>query len=576
MDTVNFLKILAQPKNIQSSDIDDLQAVITAYPYMQSARAMHLKGLKITESVLYNTALKTTAAYTSNRDILFDFITSKTFLSKTIEVKNHDDKTLKNEVLITQNTCVDDDLQQYLDEIAPAAAPDFFEVIPEKNNDTTEDNTAEIDTTIADTEFNDTLKAIPAEATAENLDEKITINKVQPSIENELDDTVLNEETESITDNVERIDLSQFGVKNGEALTVQSDEYDGVNEAENKTKDADKVGQLNPVDNHVNENIVANKIGYFETLLANEKKLLLPPKSLTKDDDENLDKALPVSNIESSIVNELDDTVLNEETESITDNVERIDLSQFGVNTVEFSTEQQGKHEGENDRVSRLKPVGNHVNENIVANKTGYFETLLENEKNLLLPIKSIAKDETENQNLEISTKATVLEQTPEETLQLGKPLEFNENDSYSFSEWLKLSSFKPIDRRTTKTNAPDTIIDKPVETVKIETEEVEQLQQKRQTKFDLIDKFIATNPKIKPIKHKQSTGKSESKNIAKAQKLKPKALMTETLARIYLEQQNYDKAIQSYTILSLKYPEKSDYFANQILAIKKLQKQNK
>ena len=50
---------------------------------------------------------------------------------------------------------------------------------------------------------------------------------------------------------------------------------------------------------------------------------------------------------------------------------------------------------------------------------------------------------------------------------------------------------------------------------------------------------------------------------------------MTETLARIYVEQKNYKKAIQSYKILSLKYPEKSSFFAIQIRAVEQLQEQN-
>ena len=50
---------------------------------------------------------------------------------------------------------------------------------------------------------------------------------------------------------------------------------------------------------------------------------------------------------------------------------------------------------------------------------------------------------------------------------------------------------------------------------------------------------------------------------------------MTETLARIYLEQKNYDKAIQSYKILILKYPEKSGFFADQIKAVKQIQANN-
>jgi hypothetical protein len=64
--------------------------------------------------------------------------------------------------------------------------------------------------------------------------------------------------------------------------------------------------------------------------------------------------------------------------------------------------------------------------------------------------------------------------------------------------------------------------------------------------------------------------------NLAEKPIIESDSLMTETLARIYLEQKNYEKALQSYKILSLKYPEKSSLFADQIKAIKKLQEKNK
>ena len=146
----------------------------------------------------------------------------------------------------------------------------------------------------------------------------------------------------------------------------------------------------------------------------------------------------------------------------------------------------------------------------------------------------------------------TPTEITPEDALQLGKPLEFNKAETHSFVEWLKLTNFKPIDREV------------PSETA-FHTPSI------KSKKFDLIDKFIENNPKIPPIKKERP-----STNLAKANIVASETLMTETLARIYLEQKNYTKAIQSYKILSLKYPEKSGYFADQIKAVKQLQEQNK
>ena len=50
--------------------------------------------------------------------------------------------------------------------------------------------------------------------------------------------------------------------------------------------------------------------------------------------------------------------------------------------------------------------------------------------------------------------------------------------------------------------------------------------------------------------------------------------LMTETLAKVFVKQKKFKKAIEAYQILSLKYPEKNSLFANQIKEIKKLDQQ--
>ena len=158
---------------------------------------------------------------------------------------------------------------------------------------------------------------------------------------------------------------------------------------------------------------------------------------------------------------------------------------------------------------------------------------------------------------------------TPEKELEIGKPLEFDKTENHSFTEWLKITSFKPINRDKNEAK-----VDSELES---ETEiEAENDVSKPETespldkKLALIDKFITENPKIKPISDNTPKPKLVNNDNAISD-----SLMTETLARIYLEQKNYDKAIQSYKILSLKYPEKSSFFAHQIKLVQELKDNN-
>jgi tetratricopeptide (TPR) repeat protein len=141
-----------------------------------------------------------------------------------------------------------------------------------------------------------------------------------------------------------------------------------------------------------------------------------------------------------------------------------------------------------------------------------------------------------------------------EEKLAIGKPLDFSKSEKHSFQEWLQLSRTRTIDR------ANDAIKN---------TTEVQQEKNKKK-KSDIIDKFIEASPKISPIKH----GVASTARID-INKEDHSYLMTETLARVYLEQKKYQKAIQAYEILIMKYPEKSSFFADRITDIKILQQNN-
>ena len=94
----------------------------------------------------------------------------------------------------------------------------------------------------------------------------------------------------------------------------------------------------------------------------------------------------------------------------------------------------------------------------------------------------------------------------------------------------------------------------------------------KDESKIDLIDQFIKVNPSIQPRKE-NTPGQNEASDLKEGGEDENDEFITETLSRIYLKQGHYQKAIDSFERLSLKFPEKSVYFALQIEEIKKLLK---
>jgi hypothetical protein len=87
-----------------------------------------------------------------------------------------------------------------------------------------------------------------------------------------------------------------------------------------------------------------------------------------------------------------------------------------------------------------------------------------------------------------------------------------------------------------------------------------------KQLQAELIDKFIVANPRIEPVRDKAI---QPVEDLSKPHTEEKEGFVTETLARIYLNQGYYSRAIDIYEKLSLKFPEKSSYFAAQIEKVK-------
>ncbi|MFB6318502.1 hypothetical protein [Saccharicrinis sp. FJH54] len=121
----------------------------------------------------------------------------------------------------------------------------------------------------------------------------------------------------------------------------------------------------------------------------------------------------------------------------------------------------------------------------------------------------------------------------------------------HSFAQWL--------DIMTRKQNEPEE--ENPVQPNK---------------KWELIDNFIKENPGFVASREKAVDKEHVIQDLSSKSISDNDEFITETLARIYIKQRNFDKALHIFKKLSLKYPEKSIYFAGQIKIVEQLKNNEK
>ena len=165
--------------------------------------------------------------------------------------------------------------------------------------------------------------------------------------------------------------------------------------------------------------------------------------------------------------------------------------------------------------------------------------------------------NQTDLLDLEAEKKETSLPEKPHESPNFNKDQannkakkkklrnEQNKAEAHSFSSWLSLL------------NNPDQVERKII---------VEHPENTKLRQLEIIDKFIEDNPRITPVQEKSNkTDDMSVKSIEEKEEM-----FTETLAHIYIKQGYFSKALFIYKKLSLKFPEKSSYFAGRIKIIEK------
>lgn len=143
----------------------------------------------------------------------------------------------------------------------------------------------------------------------------------------------------------------------------------------------------------------------------------------------------------------------------------------------------------------------------------------------------------------------------------------------HSFLEWLSadedLSEIEELESETTKAEPIEVHLPEEPRT-EAETEQPEQSAPKPSTEEvkDLYEAFMEKRPKPRLDFKATDAGTIDAASLGTGDYA---SYITETLAQIYVKQKLYDRAINAYEILRLKYPEKSGLFAARILEIKRL-----
>lgn len=106
---------------------------------------------------------------------------------------------------------------------------------------------------------------------------------------------------------------------------------------------------------------------------------------------------------------------------------------------------------------------------------------------------------------------------------------------------------------------------------VQYNLEDMPDLQTERDEQDDLIDSFLAAEsegqlfvPEATPLELPDDDPKS-------LEKIKDRAFLTESLAKVYVKQHKYEQALSIFSELNLKFSKKNSYFADQIRYLEKV-----
>lgn len=151
------------------------------------------------------------------------------------------------------------------------------------------------------------------------------------------------------------------------------------------------------------------------------------------------------------------------------------------------------------------------------------------------------------------------------------KPDAFDLIDSYLEAHAAELSTKETVDGALPLESAPYRLEELTPEEIPAEKDNTAE-GEKGDSTFGLIDAFLEKSPQEKTLTPTPTAEEPAPSAVKESEEESVEdEFLTESLAKIYIKQRRYAKALEIIRKLSLKYPEKNIYFADQIRFLEKL-----
>lgn len=479
MNRNQFISFMDHPDKLSGNDGILLAQLLKTFPYFQTAHLLYAKSLHNEHSVHYNTQLKTTATYATDRKVLHYLITNKSEPKIEVVTASESHKIAEENKNIKVELLVKEEVEQLI----------VAEIVQTKAETTASE--------IFETEVQITEEAETHKITEEN--KNITVEQlVEEEVEQLTVTEIVNTTSATTTSEIIEAEVQITEEKVTSEITVV--EQTIVTERIEFKEQAKEIVVEHPV-------IIEKEIGNTKEL----KEVAI----------EKIDAFTLITTSKEEIIT---DNIIENTGEVIIDELEKEFLAQAAISVIELEVSNT-ELLTESEKTVEFKEKQEPVRANFILNT----------------PIEPAI----------VTTIETPANEIAETEASISLTENFDSSQVHSFTDWLKHAS---------NANEPA-----------VEEKKLDESSGKK-TAADLIDKFLSEEPRMS----KPKTEFYNPVNMAKQSVAEDITFVSETLAKIFVLQGNYIKALKAYENLRLKYPEKRLYFAAQIKNLRKLINQQK